>query len=573
MPTATVLREHSAHGPDSRAIASVFREPDRSPRGIEAFLTYALAMPFLTISLLAASLVAAPPRPVVEVEEPRRQTIAAAMPTTTIISHGFANGSKGAWAEAMATAILVRAGGDGAVYRYTGESGVLTRDLDGGGNGSSANVVIVFNWAEDSGFIDEGPDWNYAQAAGDAMQAMLRDAAYAEPGVGPSDLIAGRTVHFIGHSRGAIVNSEAIRRLAIAGLPVDQMTSLDAHPVNGTLDARYDLDWGDPVPVRWSNVVWADNYWRADGGGIFNGLDFDGIPIANTFDVQLSESVLNCCAYSFAHSDVHLWYFGTIDLSPNPSNGEQTITNTMRNTWWPGGFDVVGFNRSAIGGGERPTIPPGVDPDPASAPLLENGGFTQGSRAGWSYHGGVGASVLQSGSEWFARLSAARPALVHNRMFLPSPPPGQALRLRFEARRSSSAATNDLFEMALARAEDEAPVGLPDALWAVAELEPGFVERSALVPAAFHGRTATLLVELLGGGDAIGSTVDLDRFVLEFVPAEASPDLDGNGMVDGADLAVLLGDWGACEGCAADLDGNGSVDGADLAVLLGAWGG
>ena len=51
-----MLREHPVHGPDSRAIASVFREPDRSPRGIEAFPTYALAMPFLTISLFAASL-------------------------------------------------------------------------------------------------------------------------------------------------------------------------------------------------------------------------------------------------------------------------------------------------------------------------------------------------------------------------------------------------------------------------------------------------------------------------------------------------------------------------------------
>ena len=46
-------------------------------------------------------------------------------------------------------------------------------------------------------------------------------------------------------------------------------------------------------------------------------------------------------------------------------------------------------------------------------------------------------------------------------------------------------------------------------------------------------------------------------------------DLDGNGQVDGADLAVLLGGWGGPSG---DLDGSGTTDGADLAVLLGAWG-
>ena len=50
-------------------------------------------------------------------------------------------------------------------------------------------------------------------------------------------------------------------------------------------------------------------------------------------------------------------------------------------------------------------------------------------------------------------------------------------------------------------------------------------------------------------------------------------DIDGDGTVDGADLAVLLGSWGACPApCAADVDGNGVVDGVDLATLLGGWG-
>ena len=49
-------------------------------------------------------------------------------------------------------------------------------------------------------------------------------------------------------------------------------------------------------------------------------------------------------------------------------------------------------------------------------------------------------------------------------------------------------------------------------------------------------------------------------------------DLDGNGAVDGGDLATLLSAWGPCTGCAADIDGNGAVDGGDLATLLSAWG-
>ena len=49
-------------------------------------------------------------------------------------------------------------------------------------------------------------------------------------------------------------------------------------------------------------------------------------------------------------------------------------------------------------------------------------------------------------------------------------------------------------------------------------------------------------------------------------------DLDGDGQVDAADLAILLGGWGSSGASAGDLDGSGSVGGSDLALLLGAWG-
>ena len=48
-------------------------------------------------------------------------------------------------------------------------------------------------------------------------------------------------------------------------------------------------------------------------------------------------------------------------------------------------------------------------------------------------------------------------------------------------------------------------------------------------------------------------------------------DLTGNGTVDAADLAAMLGAWGS--GGAADLNLNGVVDAADLAILLSSWGG
>jgi hypothetical protein len=51
-----------------------------------------------------------------------------------------------------------------------------------------------------------------------------------------------------------------------------------------------------------------------------------------------------------------------------------------------------------------------------------------------------------------------------------------------------------------------------------------------------------------------------------------TPDFDGDGDVDAADLAQLLGAWGPCVCCPADLDGDGTVGAFDLALLLGAWG-
>jgi hypothetical protein len=50
-------------------------------------------------------------------------------------------------------------------------------------------------------------------------------------------------------------------------------------------------------------------------------------------------------------------------------------------------------------------------------------------------------------------------------------------------------------------------------------------------------------------------------------------DLNDDGKVDAADLAVMLGFWGPVGTFpAADIDGSGLVDAGDLAILLGGWG-
>jgi Dockerin type I domain len=55
--------------------------------------------------------------------------------------------------------------------------------------------------------------------------------------------------------------------------------------------------------------------------------------------------------------------------------------------------------------------------------------------------------------------------------------------------------------------------------------------------------------------------------------AACAGDVDGNGVVDATDLALILGAWGPVVAASpADVDGSGSVDATDLAIVLGAWG-
>ena len=75
-----------------------------------------------------------------------------------------------------------------------------------------------------------------------------------------------------------------------------------------------------------------------------------------------------------------------------------------------------------------------------------------------------------------------------------------------------------------------------------------------------------------------GSRENPDRAIRPMltIAYEAGPpgipgDLNGDGLVDGADVGLLLAAWGVCPGCPEDLDDNGVVNGADLGLLLVNW--
>lgn len=109
-------------------------------------------------------------------------------------------------------------------------------------------------------------------------------------------------------------------------------------------------------------------------------------------------------------------------------------------------------------------------------------------------------------------------------------------------------------------AESPAPPGL-DPVWALAHPTQGMYSATDFATGewspAFFGPVPAIIVEgTFGGGPGVPG------------------DLNGDGVVGAADLAILLASWGACpaEGdCPADLNGDGTVGAADLAILLASW--
>ena len=62
------------------------------------------------------------------------------------------------------------------------------------------------------------------------------------------------------------------------------------------------------------------------------------------------------------------------------------------------------------------------------------------------------------------------------------------------------------------------------------------------------------------------------KFVLPAgAPVTVPGDLNEDGIIDAADLSILLSEWGNPKSV-ADIDGDGTVGATDLATLLSNWG-
>ena len=98
----------------------------------------------------------------------------------------------------------------------------------------------------------------------------------------------------------------------------------------------------------------------------------------------------------------------------------------------------------------------------------------------------------------------------------------------------------------------------------------GFVGRMVLTAAS--GTPAGVLAiwesGAIGVTDIVGARLNADGSL--GLPSVCG-DLNGDGVVTGADLGLLLGAWGPANGSPFDLNHDGVVNGADLGLLLGCW--
>ena len=185
----------------------------------------------------------------------------------------------------------------------------------------TGGAIILLDWSD---VAWELPFFT-AQSVGDSFFNYLFGQRHN------GQVLAELPIHLIGHSRGCSLNSLLSYRLATIGVIVDQVTTLDPHPVTLTSGGN---DW---IPETFINVLFADNYYQLN--------DFPkGMFMAGAFNQSLS-SVSSGIVFE-EHTHVHTYYHGTVDLNIGPLadiDGDHIVT-----AWYDGTLDrdKTGFNFS-----------------------------------------------------------------------------------------------------------------------------------------------------------------------------------------------------------------------------------
>lgn len=116
------------------------------------------------------------------------------------------------------------------------------------------------------------------------------------------------------------------------------------------------------------------------------------------------------------------------------------------------------------------------------------------------------------------------------------------------------------------------PLNAAPLQWSLSGFPPAGVQIDSLTGRVSWGSpVASGFQYLLFVTASNGAGSDTEILYLAVGENECPADLSGNSVVDGPDLSLLLGYWGAGS-LLGDINGDGAVNGGDLSALLGSWG-
>jgi fibronectin type 3 domain-containing protein len=276
-------------------------------------------------------------------------------------------GNNTGWMAAMATDITANLGGPAQVPQFTllitanPTTGALVPSISQVAytgtpqTNSSGEILVLVNYFTISA---------NASYSSTAIGQVIGNFLLTTPVDGV--LLASLPIHEIGLSRGTALFDGTNLVLGQAGVWVDQETYLDPDPIAAQ---------GDPPSTLYSNVEFADDYWRNDGSA---SQDDDGNPVSGAYNLNVYWLDSEDAGWPEAHIVPAGYYIGTID-----QNATTAIDGPIYSEWY----------------GDTPTMPAQnatgwIYSDLVGAPRPLSGV--------WAASGGTGTRTPtgQSGTQW-----------------------------------------------------------------------------------------------------------------------------------------------------------------------------